>query len=125
MISSHVLDTSLGCPARNLTVHLDVLEAHDGAQNEAQDGADPREAWRRLGSGVTNQDGRVSDLADAAALAGRTCRLSFETGSYFVATSRPMFFPRVDVVFMPAPGAARYHLPLLLSPFGYSAYRGS
>ena len=117
MISSHVLDTSIGCPARNLTVHLDVLDAHDGSE--------AREVWHRLGSAVTNQDGRVSDLADAAALGDRTCRLSFETGAYFVSTSRPPFFPRVDVFFVPAPGAVRYHIPLLLSPFGYSAYRGS
>ena len=116
MISSHVLDTALGAPARGLTVHLDVLEPGEAGVGEA---------WRRLGSAETNQDGRVSELADAAALAGRTCRLSFETGAYFVATSRAVFFPRVDVLFVPAPGALRYHIPVLLSPFGYSAYRGS
>jgi len=67
----------------------------------------------------------VSDLADAADLAGRTCRLSFETGVYFIATSRPTFFPRVEIVFVPVRGVGRYHIPLLLSPYGYSAYRGS
>jgi hydroxyisourate hydrolase len=111
MISSHVLDTALGSPACGLTVHLDVLQAG--------------EAWQRLATALTNQDGRVSDLADASALRERTCRLSFETGEYFAAASRPTFFPRVDVLFVPAPGAARYHIPLLLSPFGYSVYRGS
>lgn len=120
MISSHVLDTSLGCPARGLTVHLDVRDSRD-----LRDAGDAREAWQRLGTVLTNQDGRVSDLADAAALTDRTCRLSFETGAYFVATLRPVFFPRVDVLFVPERGVARYHIPLLLSPFGYSAYRGS
>ncbi|HSY24117.1 MAG TPA: hydroxyisourate hydrolase [Polyangiaceae bacterium] len=120
MISSHVLDTALGSPARNLMVHLDVLEAL-GEGNER----DERETWRRLASAVTNEDGRVSDLADAADLAGRTCRLSFETEAYFIATSTPTFFPRVEILFVPVHGVARYHIPLLLSPFGYSAYRGS
>jgi 5-hydroxyisourate hydrolase len=111
MISSHVLDTALGYPARALTVHLDVLETG--------------ERWQRLATAVTNQDGRVSDLADAGTLGDRTCRLSFETGDYFAATERPLFFPRVDVIFVLAKGVARYHIPLLLSPFSYSAYRGS
>jgi 5-hydroxyisourate hydrolase len=111
VISSHVLDTALGCPARDLTVHLDVLGAG--------------EAWQRLATAVTNQDGRASDLADATALCERTCRLSFETAAYFAATARPAFFPRVDVLFVPARGVLRYHIPLLLSPFSYSAYRGS
>jgi 5-hydroxyisourate hydrolase len=111
MISSHVLDTALGCPARNMTVHLDVGEDAD--------------RWRRIATAVTNHDGRVSELADAAGLDGRTCRLSFETGDYFAAASRPTFFPRVDVLFVPSAVTARYHIPLLLSPFSYSAYRGS
>jgi 5-hydroxyisourate hydrolase len=111
MISSHVLDTALGCPARELRVHLDVRQA--------------LEEWKRIATAVTNQDGRVSGLADASSLCGRTCRLSFETGDYFAAASRPTFFPRVDVIFVPAAGAARYHIPLLLSPFCYSAYCGS
>jgi 5-hydroxyisourate hydrolase len=111
VISSHVLDTALGCPARDLTVHLDVLAAGD--------------AWERLATARTNPDGRVSALAEAGALSERTCRLSFETGAYFAVTERPTFFPRVEVLFVPARGVARYHIPLLLSPFSYSAYRGS
>ena len=111
MISSHVLDTALGCPASALTVHLDVLEAN--------------EQWRRVTSVHTNADGRASDLADANSLVERTCRLTFETGAYFAATSRATCFPRVEVIFVLAAGAARYHIPLLLSPFSYTAYRGS
>ena len=69
MISSHVLDTSLGRPASALAVHLDVLE--------------PDGQWRRIASAHTNPDGRASDLAGASSLTERTCRLTFETGPYF------------------------------------------
>jgi 5-hydroxyisourate hydrolase len=111
MISSHVLDTALGLPARGLTVHLDLLVA-DGT-------------WRRVATAVTNDDGRVHALADANALSEQTCRLSFETGAYFATAGRPIFFPRVEVIFLLAAGPSHYHIPLLLSPFGYSTYRGS
>ncbi len=117
MISSHVLDTALGRPARDLAVHLDVLQ---GAADAS--GVD---AWRRIASAQTNQDGRVTGLADATTLRGQTCRLSFETAAYFAGGGRPIFFPRIDVIFALGTAADRYHIPLLLSPFGYSTYRGS
>lgn len=110
MISTHVLDTSSGLPASALSVALDVLVAED--------------SWQRIAAGATNPDGRASELGRAAELAGRTCRLRFETGAYFRARGTPSFFPYVDVVFVVA-AAERYHVPLLLSPFGYSTYRGS
>jgi 5-hydroxyisourate hydrolase len=111
MISSHVLDTALGLPARGLTLKLDLLAA-DGT-------------WRRLATAVTDDDGRVHALADPSGPREETCRLSFETGAYFAATGRPIFYPRVEVIFVLAPGSSRTHIPLLLSPFGYSTYRGS
>jgi 5-hydroxyisourate hydrolase len=111
MISSHVLDLALGTPASGLTLHLDVLEV-DGT-------------WRRLATAATDGDGRAAGLGDAAGLAARTCRLSFETEAYFAAGQRTTFFPRVEVVFSVAEAGGRYHVPLLLSPFGYSVYRGS
>jgi 5-hydroxyisourate hydrolase len=111
MISTHVLDTALGSPAPGLAVHFDVLE--------------PDGAWRRLASSRTNEDGRTGALAQASDVAGRTCRLSFETAAYFAAADRPAFFPRVEVMFVAAADATRYHVPLLLSPYGYSTYRGS
>jgi len=110
MISTHVLDTALGAPARALAVRLDVLE--------------PSGAWRTLGSAVTTEDGRATGLADPKDLVGRTCRLCFEVGAYFAAGGRPSFFPHVEVSFVVG-GEPRYHVPLLLSPFGYSTYRGS
>lgn len=110
MISTHVLDTALGAPARALAVRLEVLEASG--------------AWRTLTTALTDEDGRVQALADPVPLAGRTCRLCFETGAYLETGGYPVFFPRVEIAFVVG-SEPRYHVPLLLSPFGYSTYRGS
>jgi 5-hydroxyisourate hydrolase len=110
MISTHVLDTALGAPARALAVRLEVLESSG--------------EFRPVASAVTNEDGRVPALAAPGSLAGRTCRLCFEVGAYLESSGRPVFFPRVEVTFLVG-SAASYHVPLLLSPFGYSTYRGS
>ena len=110
MISTHVLDTALGAPARALGVRLEVLESAGG--------------WRELASAVTNQDGRAAGLAEAGPLVGRTCRLCFEVGAYLESSGRPVFFPLIEVTFLVGREPS-YHVPLLLSPFGYSTYRGS
>jgi 5-hydroxyisourate hydrolase len=109
-ITSHVLDTALGRPARDLDIRLDVLDDQGG--------------WRPLGRAVTDQQGRVAGLGPVA-LEARTYRITFETGPYFAAAGRPVFYPRVEVVFTVDAPAEHYHIPLLLSPFGYSTYRGS
>ena len=110
MISTHVLDTALGAPARSLAVRLEVLEGFG--------------AWRTVANAVTNADGRVPGLAEPGPLAGRTCRLCFDVGAYLASSRRPVFFPTVEVTFLVGEDAS-YHVPLLLSPFGYSIYRGS
>ena len=109
-LTSHVLDLSLGQPVRGLSLRLEVLE---GA------------SWRPLGAGVTDADGRAGDLLGGAPLEARTYRLTFETGAYFASTGRRSFYPRVEVTFAVAVPAEHHHVPLLLSPFGYSTYRGS
>jgi 5-hydroxyisourate hydrolase len=109
-ITSHVLDTALGAPARGVAVEL--ARSSDGA-------------WLRLGAGVTDADGRVLGLLAPAALEVGTYRLTFATGAYFAAAGRPGFYPEVQVVFQVAAPTEHYHIPLLLSPFGYSTYRGS
>jgi len=111
VISSHVLDLALGKPARGVPVTLEVFEF--GTE------------WRPLGTAITNDDGRVAALADASTLGGRTCRLSFDTHAYFEQTGQRAFFPRIDITFVVSHGEPRYHVPVLLSPFGYSTYRGS
>jgi 5-hydroxyisourate hydrolase len=109
-ITTHVLDISRGRPAAGISVTL---------ESEYGDG------WQALGEGRTDQDGRLKDLMDADVPLGiGTYRLTFDTGSYFAAHSTETFYPQVVVVFR-ARGDEHYHVPLLLSPFGYSTYRGS
>jgi 5-hydroxyisourate hydrolase len=110
-ISSHVLDTALGRPVASLGVRLDRLE--EGG------------SWTAIASATTGEDGRVTDLVRGAALAIGTYRLRFDTGSYLENAKRPVFYPWVEVVFRVDSPAEHYHVPLLLSPFGYCTYRGS
>ena len=110
-LSTHVLDASRGCPAADVPVELLYL---DGG------------GWRRLGGGTTGPDGRLRDFGeDAADLAAGTYRLVFDTAAYFAATGQRGFYPEVSVTFDYADPTAHYHVPLLLSPFAYSTYRGS
>jgi 5-hydroxyisourate hydrolase len=106
-ITTHVLDTSRGRPAAGVPVRLE----HAGTL---------------LGSGSTDADGRLRDLlpADAPLTAG-VYRLVFDTGAYFGAAGTEAFYPAVSIDFQVRDGAQHYHVPLLLSPFGYSTYRGS
>lgn len=109
-ITAHVLDTALGRPAQNLGLRLDVFE---------------RDQWRTLTSRVTNQDGRVTDLLPEGALTRGRYRMVFETAAYHRAVGQPVFYPEVAIVFEIEAATEHYHIPLLLSPFGYSTYRGS
>ena len=106
-LSTHVLDTALGRPAQGIRV---VLE-HDGGV---------------LGSGITDADGRVRELrSDGASLGEGNYRLTFHVGDYFAASKRASFYTRIVVDFRIGIGSEHYHVPLLLSPYGYSTYRGS
>lgn len=110
-ITTHVLDTAKGRPATGVAVILSVLE---------QDGS-----WKEIASGKTDSDGRISDLLPAGELAVGSYQLCFQTGPYLLSQSQQVFYPTVPIVFqVDAPGE-HYHVPLLLSPFGYSTYRGS
>jgi 5-hydroxyisourate hydrolase len=111
MITTHVLDVARGRPAAGVPIRLDV-----------QDG----EAWRAVGGGATDADGRLRTLVPAGAtLRAGTYRLRFDTAAYFAAAGVEGFYPHVEVVFAVREGGGHYHVPLLLSPFGYSTYRGS
>ena len=109
-ITSHVLDTSLGKPAAGLAVSLALLEAG---------------AFRELGHGVTDSDGRIKQLLGASTLVAGVYRLSFDTGAHYRAAQRDSFYERVEIQFHVTDPGQHYHVPLLLSPFGYSTYRGS
>ncbi|HYW13103.1 MAG TPA: hydroxyisourate hydrolase [Longimicrobium sp.] len=106
-ITTHVLDTSRGRPAAGVPVRLE----HAGTV---------------IGSGATDADGRLRDLLPSdAPLAAGVYRLVFDTGAYFGAAGTEAFYPQVTIDFQVRDGAQHYHVPLLLSPFGYSTYRGS
>jgi 5-hydroxyisourate hydrolase len=110
-ITTHILDISRGRPARGVGVLL-----------ERQ--ADGR--WLELGRGTTDDDGRVRDLlAQETKLEAGDYRLTFETGAYFSRESIATFYPSVTLTFSVTAPEEHYHVPLLLSPFGYSTYRGS
>jgi 5-hydroxyisourate hydrolase len=109
-ITTHVLDVSLGRPAAGVAVSLALLDA---------------DVFTELASGATDADGRVTTLLAPGTLARGTYRLSFDVGSYFAASHRSSFYPSVDVVFVVEHADQHHHVPLLLSPFGYSTYRGS
>lgn len=113
MISTHVLDTSRGSPAAGVPVLLEWVG----------DGSDSR---REVGRGSTDADGRVRELVPegSSVRAGTYC-LTFETAEYFRRVGSDAFYPRVAVLFTVRDASQHHHVPLLLSPYGYSTYRGS
>jgi 5-hydroxyisourate hydrolase len=110
MITTHVLDTAQGRPGGGIAIEL---ERADGA------------TWHRIGGGVTDDDGRLRTLTPAGPVQPATYRIRFQTAAYFAAQGVTGFFPLVEIQFTVVDGAAHYHVPLLLSPYGYSTYRGS
>ena len=104
-ITTHVLDTAQGRPGQGIAVTLAIRTLDD---------------WRTIARGVTDADGRVRTLTEGVELQKATYRLTFDTAAYGNA-----FFPEVAIVFRVENPAQHYHVPLLLSPFGYSTYRGS
>jgi 5-hydroxyisourate hydrolase len=109
-ITTHVLDTSLGRPAAGIPV---TLSAREGG------------VYRELSRGVTDEDGRVQRFSPSPSLTSGSYSLTFETSGYFRAGARDAFFERVVLEFFVADAAQHYHVPVLLSPFGYTTYRGS
>ncbi|MBZ0236594.1 MAG: hydroxyisourate hydrolase [Deltaproteobacteria bacterium] len=83
------------------------------------------DAWRELGRGATDDDGRLRTLTPPGPVQPGRYRITFDTDAYFDATDSDGFFPVAEIQFVVTDGAAHYHVPLLLSPFGYSTYRGS
>jgi 5-hydroxyisourate hydrolase len=111
-VSTHVLDTALGRPAAAVPVRLDRWE--------------PTGVWRLLGSAITDEDGRCQQLLPAPhVLSEGVYRLVFETDVYFAARHVTALYPVVEITFHVRPGEAHFHIPLLLSPNGYTTYRGT
>ncbi|MCF6193016.1 MAG: hydroxyisourate hydrolase [Kangiellaceae bacterium] len=110
-ITTHVLDTSRGKPAAGINIEL-----FEQTNNQ----------WHSLAKGITNTDGRIAGLlAEDIVLDAGIYRMNFSTADYFNANSEQGFYPYVDIVFELEGDGSHYHIPLLLSAFGYSTYRGS
>ena len=108
-LTTHILDTTLGTPAGNVQVTL-FQQQHE---------------WLQLATGFTDDNGRITDLLERKiTLPHGIYKLRFDTLAYFEANFTHSFYPFVEIVFY-INSNAHYHVPLLLSPFGYSTYRGS
>ncbi len=111
-VTTHVLDTARGKPAVALKA---VLEVQTAARE-----------WKEIARGETDTDGRIMDLVpDTVPLGAGSYRLTFLTAGYFQSVGVEGFYPYVTVTFEVRDPQAHYHVPLLLSPYGYSTYRGS
>jgi 5-hydroxyisourate hydrolase len=111
-ITTHILDVSRGSPARGVPVFLEFETSIF--------------TWQMIGKGVTDEDGRLRNLlASDFSLQPGNYKIRFNTGAYFSAHNIQGFYPEVSIVFTIRDAAQHYHVPLLLSPFGYSTYRGS
>jgi len=108
-ITTHVLDTSVGRPAANLAARLERITETETVA---------------IGASATSADGRITDLLDSPLERGRY-RITFDTAAYFAERGVPCFFPEVAILFEVKDDSAHHHVPLLLSPFGYSTYKGS
>lgn len=110
-LSVHVLNLQDGLPSAQVDV---TLEKQAGKQ------------WLALASGSTNADGRIPALfPEGARLEQGIYRVTFKTGAWFAARKTDSFFPEVPVIFVVDGKVAHYHIPLLISPFGFSTYRGN
>ncbi len=107
-VSTHILDTALGRPAAGVPVRLERVA--DGGT--------------LLAEAVTGEDGRVAEFGPAG-LAPGTYRVVFDTGVYFARAGQRAFYPEVAISFLVEVAGGHYHVPLVLSPFGYATYRGS
>ena len=110
-ITTHALATNHGMPANDLPIQLSKRKA-DGT-------------WEQIASGVTNADGRIADLLAPGSLRVGVYQMRFDTGTYFAASDTQTFYPEVLVTFEIKATDEHYHVPLLISPFGFSTYRGS
>lgn len=109
-LSTHVLDTARGRPAAGVEV---VCQRRSG------------DGWERVAAGTTDADGRIGDLVPRGQLTAGVHRLTFATGAWATAHRVETFFPEVTVTFTVTAPEEHHHVPLLLSPYGYSTYRGS
>lgn len=109
-ITTHVLDTSRGRPAAGVRVELHLKSG---------------ENWKPIGQDQTDANGRCQNLSTEARIETGTYRLLFYASAYYQALNIETFYEEIPIIFEVLDANAHYHVPLLLSPFGYSTYRGS
>jgi len=109
-ITTHVLDISIGRPAAGVPVILEIEKTG---------------GWKELSRGATDGDGRLRHLLAPGSIIEGTYRLTFEMQHYFHSRKIEGLYPQVSIVFQVRDAKQNYHIPLLLSPYGYSTYRGS
>jgi 5-hydroxyisourate hydrolase len=107
-ITTHVLDAATGSPAQGVSVELARFDGE----------------WTALVSRSTDAQGRIADLGPTALEPG-IYRLTFDTGDWFARDGRSTFYPRIDVTVEITATDEHYHVPILLSPFAFTTYRGS
>jgi 5-hydroxyisourate hydrolase len=111
-ITTHVLDTARGQPARGVAVYLEISRE--------------KNRWSELARGITDEGGRITEFdPPVGPLEPAVYRLRFATGLYFTTLGIHTLYPEVQVIVQIDDPAQHYHIPLLLSPFGFSTYRGS
>ncbi|NXE85788.1 HIUH hydrolase, partial [Cochlearius cochlearius] len=111
-VTTHVLNTATGLPAAGLAVRLAQLR-------------EPGPQWTELAQRQTDEDGRCRPLLAAGQAEAGTYKLRFETAAYWQGLGHASFYPFVEVVFSIADPAQKLHIPLLISPYSYTTYRGS
>lgn len=109
-ITTHVLDTTLGLPGKNIAIRLQSKRNN---------------IWQTIAQGITNEDGRIYDLLPQnRTLSPHNYKMVFDTHAYFTQQNLKTFYPEVSILFTTF-DESHYHIPLLLNPFGYNTYRGS
>ncbi|MED6251583.1 hypothetical protein ATANTOWER_000082 [Ataeniobius toweri] len=111
-LTTHVLNTALGVPGTNVTLRL---YQQDTSTN----------VWQLITTGTTNDDGRCPGLITQEQFKAGVYKLHFETGQYWTSMGQTSFYPYVEIVFTITDPGQKYHVPLLVSRFSYSTYRGS
>ncbi|KAM3624702.1 uncharacterized protein V6R79_000436 [Siganus canaliculatus] len=110
-LTTHVLNTAMGIPGSNMSLSLHRL--------------DTTNTWILITNGATNDDGRCPGLLTKEMFTPGVYKMRFETGQYWESMGESCFYPYVEIVFTINDPGQKYHIPLLLSRFSYSTYRGS
>ena len=121
-ITTHILDTSRGIPAKGVRVRLERASTTTTGAAFAGNG---EIEWEFCGEEQSNDDGRTATLNAGTLVQPCLYRCLFFTGPYFYAADTPCFHPRIEVIFSITEATQNLHIPLLVSPFGYTTYKGS